>query len=187
MKICTKCKQEKRLEQFYRDNRHLDGLGSWCKNCSGVANIANKKRKAQKYRDYMREYNKTYTAPYRTKNPNWEKATQLVWRAVKKGTLIKLSCERCGNKISYAHHPFYRYTRPLEVVWLCGKHHRIVHAEEKLKTEPARLIVINQKNQQLNRIEESIDFYLTYHKIAEPSKTMIKGNLLQVIKKELNE
>ena len=133
----------------------------------------------------MRIYSKNHISPYRLKNPNYQKAITKVQSAIKKGTLIRLSCARCGNKKTFAHHPFYRYSKPLEVIWLCGKHHKIVHAEEKLKTTPTITNAIEQKNQQLERVEKSINFYLDYHKIPEPSRTMIAGNLLQVFIKEL--
>ena len=40
--------------------------------------------------------------------------------ALKKGTLKKESC-RCGSIEVEAHHP--DYSRPLEVIWACKKHH----------------------------------------------------------------
>lgn len=32
-KICTKCKVEKSLDEFAKDNRRLSGYGSWCRLC----------------------------------------------------------------------------------------------------------------------------------------------------------
>jgi len=45
---------------------------------------------------------------------------------------------------------------------------------------------IEHKNKQLQRIEKSINFYLTYHHVPEPSKTMIKGNLMVMLRREFN-
>ena len=42
-----------------------------------------------------------------------------------------------------------------------------------------------EKIEQMKRVEESIKFYLDYHKVPEPARTMIIGNLLQVFKTEL--
>jgi len=44
---------------------------------------------------------------------------------------------------------------------------------------------VDETKAQLERIQESIKFYLEYHKIPEPAKTMIVGNLLEVFKKEI--
>lgn len=52
------------------------------------------------------------------------------------------------------------------------------------KSTEKSIAKIEHKNQQLQRIEDSLDFYLSYHNVPEPSRTMIKGNLLQVMKKE---
>lgn len=80
------------------------------------------------------------------KNPNWKggisknnyhykriqierypekiRARQIVKDAIKSGKLIRKKCEFC-NEIGQGHHE--DYSRPLEVMWLCGKHHRIQH------------------------------------------------------------
>src|SRR5260370_38957482 len=56
------------------------------------------------------------------------KAQSAVARAVKSGKLIQRPCEKCGNPKSEGHHP--DYEKPLEVVWLCSKHHKLVHAHQ---------------------------------------------------------
>lgn len=55
------------------------------------------------------------------------KANNAVAAAVKKGELIKIPCEVCGEIKSEAHHE--DYEKPLEVRWLCRKHHRQRHSE----------------------------------------------------------
>jgi len=49
-----------------------------------------------------------------------------VFRALKNGKLVKKPCEVCGaiNRIE-AHHE--DYSKPLEVRWLCMKHHKMEH------------------------------------------------------------
>lgn len=60
----------------------------------------------------------------------WEKrAHQAVERALKKGILTKLTCEQCGDQNSQAHHD--DYNKPLEVRWLCKKHHYEWHEQNK--------------------------------------------------------
>jgi len=44
--------------------------------------------------------------------------------ALRDGRVEKLPCLICGGE-SQAHHP--DYSRPLDVVWLCVKHHKQAH------------------------------------------------------------
>lgn len=127
MKICKDCKKEKPESEFY-------GVQGECKECS-------KKRIAQNYRkkiDYYRQYevrrNKKparkekkleYQRKRRTLSVEKYKANSAVRNALYKGLLVKKPCEVCGNIKSEAHHP--DYSKPLDVMWLCLKHHREWH------------------------------------------------------------
>ena len=64
---------------------------------------------------------------YRSIPKNREKhnARQRVFNALRDGRLNKESCEVCGEENSQAHHE--DYSKPLEVKWLCRKHHMAVH------------------------------------------------------------
>lgn len=57
---------------------------------------------------------------FRNAGRNWVKA------AVAAGLLVRQPCEVCGEQKSHGHHP--DYTKPLEVIWLCPMHHRVLHA-----------------------------------------------------------
>jgi hypothetical protein len=46
--------------------------------------------------------------------------------ALKKGVMIRQPCEVCGNPKTVGHH--HDYAKPLDVTWLCQKHHRQEHA-----------------------------------------------------------
>jgi hypothetical protein len=48
-----------------------------------------------------------------------------VHRAVKKGKLEKEPCIFCGTKKVEAHH--HDYSKPLEVTWVCKRHHALIH------------------------------------------------------------
>lgn len=48
-----------------------------------------------------------------------------VGKARREGILIPLPCAVCGSPNSVAHHE--DYSKPLEVVWLCQKHHVARH------------------------------------------------------------
>jgi ribosomal protein S27AE len=50
-----------------------------------------------------------------------------VARAIRIGLLVKQPCARCGETKVEAHHE--DYSRPLDVIWLCRKHHMQRHRE----------------------------------------------------------
>jgi len=45
--------------------------------------------------------------------------------AIKGGKLVRQPCEVCGESKVHAHHEY--YSKPLDVVWLCSKHHALRH------------------------------------------------------------
>ena len=53
-------------------------------------------------------------------------AREAVGNALKYGKLIRQPCETCGAAKVHAHHA--DYERPLDVQWLCPKHHMQLHA-----------------------------------------------------------
>jgi ribosomal protein S27AE len=62
-------------------------------------------------------------------HPEKFKARNAVLRAVRRGDLARQPCERCGTTDNVeAHHD--DYDRPLEVRWLCRRHHVDEHTAE---------------------------------------------------------
>lgn len=47
---------------------------------------------------------------------------------LRRGKLKQEPCKVCGQKAE-KHHP--DYSKPLEVEWLCRRHHLALHAEQK--------------------------------------------------------
>lgn len=72
----------------------------------------------------MREPKSPYqrSKEWRVRNPQKLRAQRLVFVAVRNGSLKRKNCF-CGAKIVEAHHE--DYTKPLDVIWLCKKHHVI--------------------------------------------------------------
>ena len=74
-----------------------------------------------KVKKYMYEGN----TKYRNNNPIKIKARKLLQYAVKIGKIKKLHCCICHSIKAQAHHT--DYNKPLEVMWLCEKHHIAWH------------------------------------------------------------
>ena len=73
--------------------------------------------KTDKYKAYRRAYEQWYKKNMRHKlQAKWKVAY-----ALKTGRLIKGQCELCGGSRVEGHHDDYR--KPLQVRWLCHKHH----------------------------------------------------------------
>lgn len=128
-KRCTKCHIEKPLSGFHIDRRKRDGHFSACKKCANEATV-NCQKKNPRIPDARRRGSRIY----RTKLENRLKiiSRSLVNKALRKGLIEKskacmwLYTEKspCNGRIE-AHHQ--DYSKPLEVMWLCKKHHEIIH------------------------------------------------------------
>ena len=67
-----------------------------------------------------------YKKNYNSRHPLATKAHRITDYALKSGRLVKEPCSICGTENNlHAHHS--DYNKPLEVTWLCDKHHRISH------------------------------------------------------------
>lgn len=49
--------------------------------------------------------------------------------ALRRGEIKRGRCAVCGSFRVDGHHP--DYSKPLEVVWLCRKHHQQLHAKQR--------------------------------------------------------
>ena len=66
-----------------------------------------------------------YTKKSQAKHPEKRVARRKLNRAIELGTIARMPCEVCGNSKVDAHHD--DYTKPLEIRWLCRKHHAEHH------------------------------------------------------------
>ena len=146
MKRCFKCKATKPLAEFYKHEAMNDGKLGKCKECTKSDVRANRLAKLEYYREFdrmrasaphrvaaRREYIQTADGKraharanrkWMEQHPNRRKASYIVGNAIRDGKLQPHPCHICGTK-AQAHHP--DYSAPLDVVWLCAKHHRQAH------------------------------------------------------------
>jgi hypothetical protein len=73
-------------------------------------------------------------------NPEKRKAQNVVYVAKRNKTLIPKPCEVCGLEKSEAHHE--NYSKPLEINWLCKKHH--AEADKRRRLRELKKIIDNQ-------------------------------------------
>ena len=62
---------------------------------------------------------------YRKLNPEKHAAHLIMRNAIRRGELVRLPCCVCGEKKSEGHHV--DYSKPLDIVWLCKRHHLEAH------------------------------------------------------------
>lgn len=149
IKTCFKCGRTLPVSEFYRHPEMSDGHLNKCKECTKDDVRKNRKKKIVYYRMYDRKramtpkrieerekYKRTEKSKetktktlkkYRKNNPKKILAQRTLRRAVLNGEIIPMPCEVCGKteKI-HAHHE--DYNKPLDVIWLCPKHHRWIHS-----------------------------------------------------------
>lgn len=123
-KTCFKCDVEKPLSEFYKHPMMGDGHLNKCKKCARYDVRVNRRLRIEYYVEYdRRRYREGRHQP--TRAPERALATRLLNQAVRAGRVKKLACEVCGDPKSEGHHE--DYTKPLDVIWLCRKHHRNAH------------------------------------------------------------
>ena len=115
-KLCCSCKEEKEPHNFHNNKKSIDGKQAKCKQCTNEHSSKYRKENREKLQA-KRNYNcKKY------------QAQQLVRTAVKKGRLIKTTCEQCDSlEKTIGHHD--DYDKPLDVRWLCCACHGAWHSE----------------------------------------------------------
>ena len=151
MKKCTKCYKLRQSKSFYPNKKTKDKLDSWCRFCRSTYLLA--KIQQQKWRDKHKGYieNWKLVNKYSSSKENikWRKAHPFYWKKEKRdkkklwarwnfknhiryGKIKRQICEVVGcSQIGEGHHA--DYTKPLDVQWLCKKHHIEHHKKLKQK------------------------------------------------------
>ena len=89
--------------------------------------LENNKRRKEREPDKCKAEAYRATKLNRVKFPEAYRARWMVRNAIRDGKLIRQQCH-CGAKAE-AHHE--DYSKPLEVEWLCTKHHKVHHNNRK--------------------------------------------------------
>lgn len=147
MKTCKECGIEKSLSEYYAHKKMADGHLNKCKICVKVRISKHREVNLDQIKAYdkqramipkrvtaRKEYAKTNAGKiakkkalekYRMKHNERNYAHTAVSNALRDGKIEKIPCLICGDEKVEGHHP--DYSRPLDVVWLCNKHHREAH------------------------------------------------------------
>lgn len=107
------------LKGFHTDKcaRCENKITSKCKYCRNCQNA------------YMKEWRKSH--PLSDEQKFRRDVRRKTGMRIKRGLLIPLPCEVCGNKEVEAHHDNYKKT--YDIKWLCFKHHREHHINKFLE------------------------------------------------------
>ena len=141
-KKCKYCFKEKGLEEFHKFR--------WeCKECVKIRIRKWKKNNVDKVRKYQEDWRRSnhevvksyepifkkehpdYFKEWYERNPNAYRSGQIVYCAIKNGTIKKpVICEMCKQKKRIiGHHEDYNF--PLEITWLCDSCHKNIHIEKR--------------------------------------------------------
>lgn len=143
-KKCFKCGKVKLLDEFHKHPEMADGHLNKCKECARKDVSAREKKlredpewvvdeRGRGREKYHRLYkgngnNGTFEAKKRwiERNALKRAAHLIVANAIRNGRLTKESCKICGENAEAHHEDYYK---PLEVTWLCIKHHNAYHVK----------------------------------------------------------
>lgn len=135
-KVCFKCGECKPLHDFYRHPQMADGRLGKCKECT-KADVKARSRSNPAVQKYDRKRAKlphrrramqATVIRWRKKYPERYMAHTKLNNAVRDGKIKKGKCKVCGSRKTHGHHS--DYSKPLEVTWLCAKHHQRHHADD---------------------------------------------------------
>ena len=106
--------------------KHKERARNW-----RLKNPERSKENGVKWVSANREKRNSASSRYRKRFPEKIIAHRLLNNSIKSGKLKRMPCELCGKPNSQAHHD--DYSKPLEVRWLCVRHHQDHHNNERRK------------------------------------------------------
>ena len=134
-KQCTRCLYLRSETAFPIDSRNVDCLSGVCRKCVNERKLERKLIAAgipiARPVCFILEEDPPPPLISRVDDPAIRKhknrARGAVSRAIKKGRILRRGCEVCGSPHTEGHHD--SYDKPLDVRWLCTKHHTEAHVE----------------------------------------------------------
>jgi hypothetical protein len=149
MKTCFKCGVSKPIGEFYAHPQMKDGHLGKCKICTRrdtalrhaiksndpewvVSELIRHRAKSERFRREGRAVKpkRESAEKWAVKNRWKRKAHTALNNAIRAGKIIKRPCQVCGNPKSEGHHE--DYSKPLDVMWLCRKHHGEFHHQKNI-------------------------------------------------------
>ena len=133
-KQCPKCKTEKPLTlKFWGIHRkRKDGFQFYCRKCKKLDDRIYSRKYREENPEWKKEDNHNNLSiqaklikEYYKKYPERLKVNQLVGYLIRKGKINRKPCQICENIKSHGHHE--DYNKPLDIIWLCAKHHKAIH------------------------------------------------------------
>ena len=128
-KECSRCKKIRPVGDFYWFKTRKE-YKSECKSCARKDKREFYYKNRKKINAKLKSNKKGQSESNRhskKKFPEKSRSRDLIHYALKIGHIKKLPCEECGSKKVHGHHTDYQ--KPLEVKWLCQKHHCELHVK----------------------------------------------------------
>jgi len=127
---CGKCGEMKPRSCFHSWNRGR-GFQSYCKDCDRLRNKSRSEtaRRAWATSEAGKASQRKWQRKAYLASPKKFLAHSAVRYALETDRLVKSPCEICGSRQTEAHHD--NYSRPLDVRWLCRRHHADLHTRSR--------------------------------------------------------
>jgi len=128
------CGEDKPLDQYHKDRGGRFGVYTQCKQCRKNKSRLDYLKRKNEIKANVKKYRKTKAGKAtrrreflnrKRRSPEKYKANYLLHNAVRDNRIQKQACRVCGDTSTEGHHP--DYSKPLEVIWLCKKHHLELH------------------------------------------------------------
>tara|TARA_R110002110_G_C13168146_1_gene692424 strand:+ start:167 stop:694 length:528 start_codon:yes stop_codon:yes gene_type:complete len=145
MKKCFKCGVIKGKGDFYKHPQMADGLLGKCKECTKKDSEARRieKEKDPEWAELEAERHRVKSRAHTIRKKGFSKGTVFkrfdfgcaksqkiannkLGNAVRDGKIKRMPCCVCGKSKTEGHHE--DYSNPLDVIWLCKKHHTDRHS-----------------------------------------------------------